>query len=38
MVDFYDGVKDYIRIYCFVVIEMVFGSSICMNIKGFYCI
>jgi len=37
MVDFYDGVKGYIRICCFVVIETVVGSSICMNIKAFYC-
>jgi len=38
MVDFKDGVKDSITIYCSVVIEMVIGSGFCMNIKSFYCI
>jgi len=38
MVGFEDGVKDSVRIYCLVVIEMVIGSGFCMNIKGFSCI
>jgi hypothetical protein len=38
MVDFYDGVKDSIRVYCLVVIEMVIGGGFCMNIKTFCCI
>ena len=38
MVDFYDGVKDSIRIYCLVVIEMIIVSGFCMNIKAYFCI
>jgi hypothetical protein len=38
VVDFSDGVNDYIRIYCLVDIEVVIGIGLCMNIKSFYCI
>jgi len=38
MVSISDGVKNSIGIYCFVMVEVVIGISLCMDIKAFYFI